>query len=665
MASRNTAPATQSETGFRIVGQVHLLETDHTTHTPTLSAYVFDPFGDMVGMSPIADDGKIDLLVRIGRPVDVELVIGPPGEPQYIRSARVYTQRISAQQWTVDAQTRTYRLDLELPRAIWRPWVPVSVCITGHVRKATVKKGATTYLPVPFVTVEVFDVDRNQLNLGKLFPSRIPIGPVLRIPKLIRKPKFPPDPDPGAEIFFPIKSDPGSLDPEDNDGSFSFDSPFEPSHQALELFANKTITSRLAPWRIFPITYYSKQRVATTNTNCSGYFNTCFTWQPFQFRHGRFRYDAHPDVVLRITQTIDGVSTVIYLDPYTHTRWNTTSTHIDLYLDDERIITGCGICASEPGNPVFYTRIGNDEVYQIDQSTGLYQDVADTDVAYGATLSIHGVIGDSLSTGAPKRYYRLSTARAGTSHFVPLAAPLYDTRVSKTTFVSDSYALGPHTVNGVNALYEVRDKSNFHWYSPDLLAVWNTHLTEEESATYVLRLELFDENGVKLTTADGIEYLDGTDDSEGDLLPPMADRCDLVITIDNQLPEVILQVPATTNPCGVIQWMESLRLAMGIRVSQPSQRLRKWSLSYSKGLGAQSGVLAAGYAPDGKPGTIAMSVPGGAAAPLPGTHMLAHLDTTCTFSLTLRALAHIRNGYSFIYETSQTKTIAIEKCERI
>lgn len=664
MASKKEPPTSPTSGGFRIVGQVRLLDADPIGNTPALTAIALDPLGGVVGSGPITKEGQFDIQFQSPGPMDIDLVVGPTGaDSANFRTENSFTTRVMAHQWQSEGQTRLFRFNIELPRVIWFPWLPIKVCISGHVRKTITTAGKTTYQPVPYVKVEVFDVDRTQLNLRKLFPSKMPLGPVLRIPKLIPKPKFPPDPDPGPEIFLPHDSGSIPFGAMADAEPLTFSAMEEPAHQALEFFADKTITSRLAPWRIFPISFYSKQLVATTNTNCSGFFNTCFTWNPFHFRHGRLRYDARPDIILRVTQIINGVATVIYLDPYTQTRWNTTSTHIDLYLDDERIISGSGNCQSESGSPVFFTRIGNDEVYQIDQNTGLYEDATDTNVAYGTTLAVHGVIGDALSSGTPKRYYRLSVAKSGDSNFVPLTTPLSDTRVSKTTFVSESYALGPQTIQGTNALYEVRNKNEFYWYNPDLLAIWNTHVTEEDSAKVVLRLEVFDHNGVKLTSANGIEYLDGTAEPDDEPLPPMTDRCDLVITIDNHPPEVNLQIPAATNECGVIPWTPSLQLNFGVDVSQPSQRLRGWSLSYVKGLGAMSGILAMGQHPDGQPGTVHKSVSGGTATPPPGTNMLANLGTTCAFSLTLWAQAHIRNGHHFVYETSQTKTIAVEKCD--
>lgn len=52
-----------------------------------------------------------------------------------------------------------------------------------------------------------------------------------------------------------------------------------------------TLTSKLAPWAIFPGCFYSKKLVCTTYTDSAGYFECCFKWYPWHLRH-RGRLDS-------------------------------------------------------------------------------------------------------------------------------------------------------------------------------------------------------------------------------------------------------------------------------------------------------------------------------------------------------------------------------------
>ena len=315
--------------------------------------------------------------------------------------------------------------------------------------------------------------------------------PVFRIPDLlkeraIRKP-FPwPDPGPDPRAFAggvnPIEAvalNPQPLPPgPDPSASFGARTALSAMPDASPLSAMRsspalaarldklTLTSRIAPWLIFPGCFYSKQLICETTTDECGYFRCCFKWWPFHFRSGRFRFDARPDIIIKVTQEINGVETVIYLDPYSSTRWNVSSTHVDLYVDNDDV--QCGSCDGQvrpEGTAVFLTRIGNDEVYRINQVTGTYSSAGfppTTNMAYGDWLRVHAQFGDTLSralaipgTTAPY-FYRLSRSTDGVT-FTPITTELSDTRVDKISLFSESHVLGPQTINAVPGLYEVRD----------------------------------------------------------------------------------------------------------------------------------------------------------------------------------------------------------------
>ena len=171
---------------------------------------------------------------------------------------------------------------------------------------------------------------------------------------------------------------------------------------------------------------------------------------------------------------------------------------------------------------------------------------------------------------------------------------------------------------------------------------------------YVLRLELFDENGVYLNTASGlVDYRNGTVTPPA-LLPAMTDHCDLVITLDNKPAVVNLDIPAVLNECGVIPWSPTLTLNFNVSATQENSRLHSWALQYTKGVNPAVTVLASNSSSSG---ALSPANPTVSGAPL-----LAGLTSTCAFALKLYAWAHIRNGYGFVYYTEQIKAIAIEKC---
>lgn len=403
-----------------------------------------------------------------------------------------------------------------------------------------------------------------------------------------------------------------------------------------------TLTSRIPFWEIFPWCFYSTQLVCTTYTDCDGFLECCFRWPAFHFRRGRFRWDPRPDIIVKVTQVINGVPTVIYMDPFSNTRWNVTNTFIDLVLDDPDVICGAGCNVSSEGTTIFYTRVGNDYVYEIEQAQGIWHGSVYSNVAYGASLYLTAAIGNGLSEGPGPYYYRISVSKRG-GLFTILNAPLSDTRVNKITLLSESYALGPQIINSVSGLYEIRNTQNYYWYYPDLVGVWDTITNEPDHDRHVVRLEVFDKNGVKQNSA-AVDYRDGTAGPPPTVLPPMPDHIDLVLAVDNKTAELMLIVPAATNDCGVIPFA-STPFNIDSSVTQPSGRLLSWALYYEKGLLGTQNFL------NGNSSVSGIS-------PLPANAVTSSapfttgLTTTCAFSLILNAAALIRNGYGVVYSRS-------------
>ncbi len=681
--------------GFLIVGLARLEDAETLPGDLKLSAYAFDSMGTFLGSAELDAKGSFDLPIQLKKPADVELVIGPTDDPETVRASAAFSQSYTEKDWTREGNRFNLRPDLFIPTYIWWPWRPIRVCVTGHVRKTYTEHDLPFVCPVPFVKVEVFDVDRE----GCLWPpiirwwDKLIDRKVIRIPELLAEPPIPiPGPGPverfqAASGIEKVTLNPQPLPPrisglvnEVSRASLKPRNPLElvalnpqpeppaffgstatlagevaalPQETASQL-DSLTVTSTIAPWLIFPRCFYSTQLVCETTTDCDGFFRCCFTWYPWHIRHGRLRFDPRPDIIVRLTQVIGGVPVVIYMDPYTSTRWNVTNAHIDFYLDDPEIICGGGCQPQPSGTDTFFTLVGLDEVYKINQLTGQFSNLAYggslSNAAYGDWLLICGLFGKGLSTGAPKRYYRLSIKK-GANPFKPITTALSDTRVDMA-LNTQIYVLGPQTVNGVPNLYEVRDTTNYYWYNLDKIGWWDTATEEPDSGFYTVRLEVFDENGVKLTSA-VVNYVDGTVPPPGPL-PPMVDHCDLNILIDNRYPDLDLQIPAASGECGVVPWPLAPSLAFDVTVNQVHNHLYYWSLRYVKGITGINVYLTSVVNGSGIPVPVVQSVSG---APL-----LVGLTGTCAFSITLDAWPLVRNGFGFIHYNYLTKAIAIEKC---
>lgn len=682
---------------FLIEGQIQREQPELQPGELKLMAYVFDKAGALLGSAELDKKGNYSVPVRLAQPADVELIVGPADMPQQIRQSSAYRKTFSAKDWKGEGARFRLGFDALLPVDIWRPWWPLRICVSGHVRKVSEHDGINSVCPVPFVKVEIFDVDREFClwPLLRKWWELLLDRPVFRIPELLKEPpvliKPFPGPDPAPELNLSaiaelrsgiasrlqrvgLNPQPESSLPKTLASSIEAVTTLtETTSATLEPAITRvgearlmdsgiasrleklTLTSKIAPWLIFPHCFYSKVVVCETTTDCDGYFNCCFKWWPFHFRYGRLRFDARPDIIIKVTQVIDGVPTVIYLDPYTSTRWNVTNAHIDLFLDDEKVVCGPGCSPQPEGTAVFFTRVGNDYVYDIDQAAGTYHGGGYSNVAYGAGLNIQAAIGTGLTEAAAPYYYRLSIAKgtgASPGPFTPITSSLADTRVSKLTLTSESHALGPQVVNGQPALYEVRNTKDYYWYWPDRVGYWYTPTDVPDEGLYTVRLEIFDKNGVKLTST-AVDYRDGTVAPPA-VLPPMPDHCDLVLQIDNVAPSITLDVPKASPVCGVVKFTD-IPFDINTSVTQANGRLYWWRLRYVKGLSSSETYM------DSESSLAGLS-------PLPrnktnsSAPFTTGLTTTCAFSLIVDAWSHIRNGYGWVYHKRSIKAVAVEKC---
>ena len=705
-AEGNQRAGSGGPSNFRIEGQILREQPELQPGEFKLAAYVFDKAGTLLGSDVLDSKGGYSVGVQLTQPADVDAIVGPADMPRQIRQSSAYRKSFAARDWKSEGGQFRIRFDAVLPARIWLPWWPIRICVSGHIRKIHHHDSVTEVCPVPYVKVEVFDVDREFClwpwlrKWGRLLYDR----PVIRIPDLLREPPFPPRPFPGPDpapdlnlgaitaqlsgasvspleqvALNPQPLPPRNasamsenpvtsveLNPQPEPPVFAVAQPGFSRVGEARLMDNAvaarleklTLTSKVAPWLIFPRCFYSRVEVCETTTDCDGYFNCCFNWWPFHFRHGRLRFDARPDIIIRVTQVIDGVSTVIYMDPYTSTRWNVTNTHIDLFLDDENVVCGPGCSPRPEGTEVFFTRVGNDYVYEINQVAGTYHGGGFSNVAYGHGLNFQAAMGKGLTEAADPHYYRLSIGPgkgAAAGPFIPLTTSLADTRVNKVTLTSESHTLGPQVVNGQPALYEIRNTNDYYWYWPDLVGSWYTPTDVPDEGLYTVRLEVFDKNGVKLTSAT-VDYRDGTVAPPASL-PPMPDHCDLVLQIDNVAPTLTLGVPSAGTECGVVKFAD-VPFVIKPSITQSNGRLYQWRLNYVKGLSSSEVTMvsessAAGLSPLPRP------LPGPDITSDPFT---SGLTTTCAFSLIVDAWSHIRNGYGLVYYQRLVKPVAVEKC---
>ncbi|HVR99355.1 MAG TPA: hypothetical protein VMW27_22225, partial [Thermoanaerobaculia bacterium] len=495
------ASAGRPRATFTIAGRVQQERGEEVPRDLKLLAFVFDPGGRLLGTGDVDARGNFKADVRLAEPSAVEIVVAPPGDPEEIRRSPAQRHQVAAKDWAADRTGFLLKPTLELRADLIQIFRPLNICVSGHVRKVFQRDGATQLCPVARAKVEVFDVDRESCWWPYLLPrlDRIADLRVLRAADLVGG--RPPGPIKipqrtsveGAQLrqaeLAPAPVDTANL----RVGEIKT---LEPA--IASRLENLTLTSLIAPWIYFPTCFYSRALVCETFTDCNGFFNCCFPWWIFHLRRGRLRFDTRPDIIVRVTQVINGVETVIYMDPYTSTRWNVTHAHIDLYLDNDEVV--CGSCAGDPlpGTArASLLQIGSEPVYLADQADGRYKTPPISNGAFGGALYLRGNFTPDLLTGSPMRYYKLSWAPAGSSSFTPILTPLSALR-SAPGGTFETHLLGPQPAGGPLAgLYEVQD-INHWWLMPGtpggsgmVLGLWDTSFETDQGA-YTLRMEVYD-----------------------------------------------------------------------------------------------------------------------------------------------------------------------------
>lgn len=146
---------------FRIEGVVQLEDQTSFPADTTLAAYIFDCGGQILGTADIDTKGGFQISIGLDYPGAIELVIAPADDqPEEVRKSSAFIQRYTPEDWKTEGKEFVLKPKVFLPRDIWWPLLPVRICVTGHVRKVQTIGDRTEVCPVPYVKVEIFDVDR-------------------------------------------------------------------------------------------------------------------------------------------------------------------------------------------------------------------------------------------------------------------------------------------------------------------------------------------------------------------------------------------------------------------------------------------------------------------------------------------------------------------------
>ena len=623
---------------FRLEGQV-TLEKYTQQSTRRLQIQAFNTQGLPVGTCETNPGDVFNMALALRYPSDVHLTIKPVEEIFEGGSNHVCRHHLTIGDWASDQQHFAIHACIEVPKSLWHGWWPQQISVSGCIRDADSSNGTAG-----LYAIELYEVDRTacwwpliQLWWKTLVDQQYTNEPPISDERLRPAPLRP-----------QARQDEPPLSENSSEIELSGNPSLLPDAIAQQL-KQLTILSEIEPWTLFPGSFFRASPVAETISDSHGNFKCRFDWHRVHERQGRRSDQFLPDLIIKASPMAEDGKTSLYLDPYTSIQWHELHNHARLNLDlnAEHTLHIPHRRHERPhGTSVYISRVGNDHIHTINQTTGLYSKGYLNNIAYGGNLRIHAKFGRNITTKTPARYYRLCYVKKGCRKLTILDAPLTDLRIHNDTQRAESHYLGPHLIGRTPNLYEIRNFDDYLWCNPDFIGVWQTRMITEGSGTYILRLEVFDEHGAKLTTNDNIGYRDATILKHRQRAE--TDGSELVITIDNTPPQQLqIDVPRVTR-------YEDAYMTVEILANHPGKRLHHWTLSAS--LDGQNKILSDSTSQDDQVFTVYEHITFDITQlvqPRKGVDYLL-------VPLTLTATPAIRNGEQLIYQQKIKKTVAID-----
>ena len=636
--------------------------------------YLFDKFGKLVSKKKVivkGNTGRVDFPVKkIGR-----YTLKIAGDVEQIRELEKLKPVTKSFYFTGE----TLHLHFDIPKIVWVCWLKLPYVIKGFVKKDG--------YPICIGEVDIYEVDYRFCFL------RIPEDVLDRLKKSIIdeivNPRFPCGiiPCPQPEIPKP------PIPPE------RFVEPVQPYKNFLNLSIGKNLKlvdivysdtenfRRLLienihnfkyylclPW-IYPIWFpycYKMDKIATATLNSDGSFQVV-VWMSICEKD-------KPDLYFKVKQKINNTERVIYNPKPVpcFTYWNHPSGK-EVYINvtyPEAIV-----CHPHP-NPdvgdvyIMPLGIGWDGWHQISHAhlkTGHITDFVDTglyngEAPYGKELDIQMQFHEDLRNKGV-RYYRWSYRKGESGRWKNINSKVvhrYLQLIGTDLFINTK-VLGPFTVNGNPDLFEIPDP-DIDWViinrGDRRFAYWETE--DLEDGVYQLRLEVFDQNGNKITdpSSKGFKFILPTGNEQNGVIP-VDDNLKVIdgsiilnIHINNR--KTVADIKGIRfnglplNQCQFVEYFSknqilTITYTAKHPVHTPVDFLRSYVLTIRKGInGTLVKNVSANYSVENENLNIALS------------EILGN-DDRCSYSIQLHTYPKTRNGYSTIreYEDHDISSFAV------
>ncbi|MGD0014622.1 MAG: hypothetical protein ABSD56_09375 [Bryobacteraceae bacterium] len=447
-----------------------------------------------------------------------------------------------------------------------------------------------------------------------------------------------------------------------------------PSSSAYSVNGNVTVSVGCAPEgarvEVFDVNMLPggilKTRIlGTSEVDPAGHFTVTFPWVTVVGPPTPPNYESGgPDVIVRITQKVDGTTVTALDEAPSAARWNLADGST-LSLT----VSGMGVChgpaSSAPHNQDFvFTRIGRIPVADIDcrgdlASSGYAYKSGTTPIngdytnqPFGGTMDVFGFFG-SLS-GVNR--YKFEYSADGGATYVELSAPLWDYYYEATTHTWISAAMGPVSEGGQNNLYKLPyvEKPTSAWAWFNRLAVFDTLKVPDGNVRFRVRGYYW--NGTTLTLSGALHI----DPAFGAIR----------LEIDNTAPAYrinsVLRNGVLLAECAFVTLGTSDTLEVRFTAQDPLGHLGQYALSamYGHNHSVSPPPSAPDKAVDGYSNHVsgALTWTGNPQYRVQYTGYSVSAMPTCAYQMRLSVSKRTTNGYDLIFhDLEDTWHIAIQR----
>ncbi len=358
-------------------------------------------------------------------------------------------------------------------------------------------------------------------------------------------------------------------------------------------------------WWPWPPGSYREREIGTATTDMNGLFlfefDWCYTW-PFihPLLYPPFP-DVKPDILFRVTQTVNGVEVPIYEeDAATATRWDVE----DLPpLGVTLIVEGDVVLPDDPIAPIAgdfeFHGVGNVLISQIDGEG--YADTSDSapdvvkakDSPFGSTIDLKG----QFSHAHQGKYYQVLYAKWADAATPPDPgdfAPILDETWSIAQKIGGDWVTvqkGPVSVPGVgDGCYEIPDYTDLFTTSKEILLRWRTARRDlgaprYPDGKYSLKVKAYNSDGTDLPLPAGgdtelVVQLDN--------IWPVATISENIEVVGGSVktcgdPGVVGPVCDSPEVCGIIYVETGKKVRFRIDAYDEQDHFRSYTLTYRTG----------------------------------------------------------------------------------